>query len=117
MFVGTTYNKLCLVTAMMVYLAKRGQKKGMLFQFGDSRLLTRDHFVAQVRQALTAAGINCKPQQFHWMLSNLEIWVSSSLAPRMYSMYAALSHLPRGWIVAGGTPLLAAIVAAPILKL
>ena len=48
------------------------------------------------------------------MLSNLEIWVSSSLATHVYSMYAALSHLPR---VAGGTPLLAAVVAAPILKL
>lgn len=64
-FIGTTENKLCPVIAMMAYLAKRGQKEGMLFQFEDSRLLTCDRVVTQVRQAITAAGINCKPYSGH----------------------------------------------------
>jgi hypothetical protein len=65
LFIGTTDNELCPVTAMMAYLAKRGQREGMLFHFEDGRLLTRDCFVAQIRQALTAAKINCKPYSGH----------------------------------------------------
>ena len=65
MFIGTTENKLCPVMAMMAYLAKRGQKEGKLFQFEDSRLLTCDRVVTQVRQAITAAGINFKLYSGH----------------------------------------------------
>ena len=58
LFIGKTGNKLCPVAAMLAYLAKRGQKEGILFHFEDGRLLTRDRFVERVRQALTEARID-----------------------------------------------------------
>ena len=63
--VGKTDNKLCPVTAMLAYLARRGQEDGMLFKFEDGKLLTRERFVTRVRAALTAAGIDCKPYSGH----------------------------------------------------
>ena len=65
LFIGKTGNSLCPVAAMLAYLAIRGRKEGMLFHFEDDRLLTRDRFVERVRQALTAARIDCKPYSGH----------------------------------------------------
>ena len=64
-FIGRTGNKLCPVSAVLSYLAKRGSDKGMLFRYEDRRLLTRDRFVASVREALSAAGIDCKSYAGH----------------------------------------------------
>ena len=41
----------------MTYLSIRGGDAGQLFHFHDGRPLTRERFVAKVRGALTAAGI------------------------------------------------------------
>ena len=78
LFIGKTGNKLCPVAAMLAYLAKRGQKEGMLFHFEDGRLLTRDRFVERVRQALTAARIDCKPYSGH----SFRIGVATTAAKR-----------------------------------
>ena len=64
-FIGRTGNKLCPVSAVLSYLAKRGSVKGMLFRYEDRRLLTRDRFVASVREALSAVGIDCKSYAGH----------------------------------------------------
>ena len=64
-FVGRTNNKLCPVSAVLTYLAKRGSQEGMLFRFENGKLLTRDRFVASVREALNAAGIDCKSYAGH----------------------------------------------------
>ena len=64
-FIGKTSNELCPVAAVLAYLARRGSKQGLLFQFEDGRLLTRERFVAQVRAALTRAGIDCQPYSGH----------------------------------------------------
>ena len=64
-FIGRTGNKLCPVSAVLSYLAKRGSVKGMLFRYKDRRLLTRDRFVASVREALSAVGIDCKSYAGH----------------------------------------------------
>ena len=59
LFIGKTGNKLCPVAAMLSYLAKRGSEEGMLFYYEDRKLLTRDQFVASVRDALTIVGADC----------------------------------------------------------
>ena len=51
-FVGRTGDLLCPVTAMVAYLAQRGGGSGPLFHFSDGRVLTRERFVARVREAL-----------------------------------------------------------------
>lgn len=64
-FLGRTSNKLCPVSAGLAYLARRGSKEGMLFRFEDGRLLTRERFVAGVRAALSAAGVDCRSYSGH----------------------------------------------------
>ena len=64
-FVGRTFNKLCPVEAMMAYLAVRGDGACPLFRFEDSRLLTRQRFVSQVREALRKAGIESRDYASH----------------------------------------------------
>ena len=59
-FIRKTDNKLCLIAAILAYLAKRGNHKGMLFHYEDKKLLSRDRFVISVRYALTIAGVDCK---------------------------------------------------------
>ena len=58
--VGRTNNKLCPVAAVLAYLAVRGNGLGFLFKFQDGKLLTKPHFVAAVRDALGAAGLDPK---------------------------------------------------------
>ena len=58
LFFGRTLTDLCPVAALLSYLVVRGAGSGPLFKFADGRPLTRSLFVAQVRDALGAAGIN-----------------------------------------------------------
>jgi len=58
-FVGRTGNLLCPIAAVLAYLAVRGSGSGPLFRFADGRFLTRDRFVAKVREALTEGGVDC----------------------------------------------------------
>lgn len=57
-FIGGTTNDLCPITAIRTYLAARGSSGGALFRFQDGRLLTRDRFVKEVRDALKLAELN-----------------------------------------------------------
>ena len=57
-YLGRTDGELCPVGAILSYMVKRGTEDGSLFSFGDGRLLTRDRFVAAVREALVASGVN-----------------------------------------------------------
>ena len=58
LFLGRTHTDLCPVAAHLSDLVVRGAGPGPLFKFADGRPLTRSRFVAQVRDALGAAGIN-----------------------------------------------------------
>ena len=58
-FLGRTGTPLCPIAAVLAYMAVRGLGSGPLFRFADGRFLTRDRFVAKVREALTAGGIDC----------------------------------------------------------
>ena len=64
-FVGRTGTDLCPIEAMLAYLAVRGGAEGPLFSFADGRLFTRERFVSKVREALSAAGIDCKSYAGH----------------------------------------------------
>ena len=59
-FVGRTHDFLCPISAMMAYLAVRGNVGGFLFKFEDGKLLTKSRFIARVREALMQAGIDHK---------------------------------------------------------
>ena len=58
--VGKLNNKLCPVSAMLAYLAVRGNGPGFLFRFHDGRLLTNNCFVDAIRAALLQLGLNPK---------------------------------------------------------
>ena len=56
--IGRTGNELCPVTALLVYLAARGNAPGLLFHFEDGSPLTKNRFVTKFRSALTQADID-----------------------------------------------------------
>ena len=58
-FIGLTDNELCPITAMLRYLAIRGNAPGPLFRFADGRYLTRQRLVDRLRRVLNEANINC----------------------------------------------------------
>ena len=51
-----TYKDLRSVSAILHYLAVRGAGPGPLFKYGDDRALTREHFVASVKNARSLGG-------------------------------------------------------------
>ena len=56
-FLGSTGNRLCPVTALLAYLVVRGSEPGPLFRFASGAYLTRESFVKEVRAALSKAGV------------------------------------------------------------
>ena len=64
-FVGRTNTPLCPVTAVLAYLAVRGQGEGPLFRFSDGQPLTRQRLVLAVRRALAAAGYRSEDYAGH----------------------------------------------------
>ena len=59
-YLGATGGDLCPVAALIGYMVLRGGHDGPMFLFENGNYLTRDRFVAQLRQALTTAGVDCK---------------------------------------------------------
>ena len=62
---GRSFNDLCPVAASVAYLATRGNLGGPFFQYHDGTTLSRERLVAQVRQALLAAGKDPAPYSSH----------------------------------------------------
>ena len=60
LFVGRTYNFLCPVVAMLIYLylAMRGIDSGPLFRQRNGGAFTRQQLVQQFKSALTLAGVD-----------------------------------------------------------
>ena len=56
MFLGTS-NVLCPVSAILTYVAGRGDTPGAFFRFQSGSPLTKIRFVTRVRSALLEAGI------------------------------------------------------------
>ncbi len=63
--IGPTKDQLCPVTAVLAYMGERGKAPGPLFCWEDGRYLTREGFVAGVREALTAAGVEARDYAGH----------------------------------------------------
>ena len=55
-FLGRTGNELCPVTAILTYIAHRGNRPGAFFLSEEGRPLTKARFVAKVQAALQSAG-------------------------------------------------------------
>ena len=55
-FLGSTGDDICPISAMLAYVAVRGDAPGPLFRFANGKPLTRDRLVTAVRVALSAAG-------------------------------------------------------------
>ena len=64
-FVGRTGNELCPVVATLAYMVQRRPGPGPLFKFQDGKPLTRQRFVARVREALTSAGVDSSAYSGH----------------------------------------------------
>ena len=58
---GKTDRLLCPISAILPYVAVRGNEAGPLFRFQDGSFLTRDTFVKGVRHLLVATGIDPLP--------------------------------------------------------
>ena len=56
-FIGQTGDDLCPVTALLRYLAARGNSPGPLFRWKEGAPLSKTRFVEQVRSALTKARL------------------------------------------------------------
>ena len=61
MSVGRTDKALCLVSAVLAYMVVRGPGPGLLFQFQDGRFLTQARLVMEVKEAISAAGVDSSP--------------------------------------------------------
>ena len=57
-YVGATGKWLCQVAAVLQYMVQQGSGGSPLFQFSDSRYLTRSRFITALRTALREAGID-----------------------------------------------------------
>ena len=62
---GRTNNALCPVTALLAYLAVRGNGPGFLFLFSDGHPLTKQRFISRVRDALSANGVDSSKYAGH----------------------------------------------------
>ena len=64
-YLGKAPGPLCPVAVTLHYMVGRGTMGRAFFRFTDGKLLTRDRFVAAVRTALTAAGLDCSQYAGH----------------------------------------------------
>ena len=79
---GATNMDLCLVSALLAYLALRGPQSGPLFQWHDGTPLTRGKFVEAVRGALTRANLPAKDFAGH----SFRIGAASTVATDVFSV-------------------------------
>ena len=61
-YLDRTHNDLCLVSALLAYIAVRGTEPGRLFRFPDKTPLMRDALVREVLAALLRVGLD--PSQY-----------------------------------------------------
>ena len=64
-YMGRTGEELCPVSALLAYLAIRGNVPGPLFRLKDGRFLTKDIFIAEVRAALAVLGLDSSTYAGH----------------------------------------------------
>ena len=89
---GRTHQDICPVSALLGYIARRGQSYGPLFMFQDGTPLSKQRLMRQVRQALESQGFNssgftgivlewAQPHQRHSQESKIpsfRLWVAGN---------------------------------------
>ena len=65
LYIGATGTDLCPVAAIVSYMMARGTKPGPFFTRSDEKYMTREYFVAAVREALSQAGIEASNYSGH----------------------------------------------------
>ena len=73
---GSTRDDLCPITALLTYLAHRGQQPGALFQWRNDIPLSKFKFVEAVRRAMSAAHLLAQDYAGH----NFKIGVATTAA-------------------------------------
>ena len=63
--VGRTDKALCPVSEVLAYMAVRGPGPGPLFQSQNGRFLTRARLMMEVKEAISAAGVDSSPCSGH----------------------------------------------------
>ncbi len=63
-FLGQTFDSLCPISAMLAYLAMRGESPGFLFAFADGRLLTQ-RLADNLRSVLSQVKIDSRAYSGH----------------------------------------------------
>ena len=58
-YIEVTVGDLCQVVALVEYMVVWGNSDGPVFLFSNGDYLTRNHFVAQLQQALAVARVDC----------------------------------------------------------
>ena len=64
-YLGRTHNQICPVAATLRYMVEIGLAEGPLFVFENGRLLTRERFVAAVRESPASAGVDTAKYSGH----------------------------------------------------
>ena len=64
-YVGKASPLRCPVVAVVSYMAMRGQQPGLFFRRQSGKPLTKPQFIAEVKKALTAAGLDHGPFSGH----------------------------------------------------
>ena len=65
LYVGRTENEICPVSAVLAYLAIKGQDDRPLFKLSDGHPLSCQLLVQNLRSTLTTAEIDCKRYSGH----------------------------------------------------
>ena len=76
MFLDATGDKLCLVTAVVLFAALRGDATGLFFCFQDATPLTKSRFVARIHEAMAQADTPTENYSGH----NFRIGVATTAA-------------------------------------
>lgn len=77
-YIGSTNQTLCPLSALLNYIAIRGSSPGLLFHFHDKAPLTKSRFVSSFRNLLDQAGIDCAAYAGH----SFRIGAASTAAAR-----------------------------------
>lgn len=78
-YIGCTNQTLCPLSALLNYIALRGNSPGLLFHFKDKSPLTKSKFVASFCSLLHQAGFDCSAYAGH----SFRIGAASTAATRV----------------------------------
>lgn len=85
-----TEHTICPVTALLGYLARRGNHPGPLFIFQDGNTLSKERLLERIQQALTSRGMDATGLKGHSF--RIGAATAAALAGIEYSLIQTLGH-------------------------